>query len=148
MRNISKTNNDGTKMMHKTNENNNGGTKMKRSMTLEEAMQAGYRCTYPDRKPKALSTLCNSLGPEYHLAAFDDLPGVGKDIVIQRVIGGGYDVEIYNYHNGKCTVALWADYGTHTVDEVRNVPAGGVETCIKELVATYCPPDVCENVFE
>ena len=95
MRNISKTNNDGTKMMHKTNENNNGGTKMKRSMTLEEAMQAGYRCTYPDRKPKALSTLCNILGPDYHLAAFDDLPGVGKDIVIQRVIGDGYDVEIY-----------------------------------------------------
>ena len=146
MRNISKTNNDGTKMMHKTNENNNKENNMKRSMTLEEAIQAGYRCTYPDRKPKALSNLCNSLGPEYHLAAFDELPGVGKDIVIQRVIGDGYDVEIY--HNDKCTVVLWAGYGNHTVDEVRNVPAGGVETCIKELVATYCPPDVCENVFE
>ena len=76
MRNINKTNNDGTKMMHKTNENNNGGTKMKRSMTLEEAMQAGYRCTYPDCKPKGLSNLCNSLGPEYRLAAFGELPGI------------------------------------------------------------------------
>ena len=126
MRNISK---NGEKSM-------TGGINMKRSMTLEEAIQAGYRCTYPDRKPKALSTLCNSLGPDYHLAAFDDLPGVGKDIVIQRVIGDGYDVEIY--HNGKFNVVLWAGYGSHTVVEMRNVHAGGVERCVREMVAAHC----------
>ena len=65
----------------------------KPNATLSEAMKAGYKCSKTSDKPKWLTVLCEDLGYGYHLATMNTFPV--EDCVIQRVIGGGYDVEIY-----------------------------------------------------
>lgn len=104
----------------------------KSGATLKEAMQAGYKCSPADCEPKRLVQLCKDLGEGYHLASMNSLEV--KDCVIQFVIGGGYDIEIYSSRYDKFNVVLWAGYGTHTVDEFRNVPFGNVGDRVMELV--------------
>ena len=115
----------------------------KPNATLEEAMKAGYKCTSPDSKPKHLSKLCADLGPNYHLASMNQIPGGPKDCVIHRVIGNGYDVEIFgpipNSNQGRYHVALWGLYGWHNIEELSDVPFGSVGDRVEGLIQKWCP---------
>ena len=124
----------------------------KPNLTLDEAIEGGYRCTEPDSEPKLLMELLEDLGSGYyHLASMNQVPGGIKDCVIHRVIGSGWDVEIYgpipDTRKGRYCVALWENYGNHLVEELREVPAGNVGDRVMDLVETYCPLDVCKAIF-
>ena len=121
------------------------------SITLEDAIKAGYRCMKPDCMPKLLMELCNDLGPGYHLASMSQIPGGARDCVIHRVIGSGYDIEIYGplprSREGRYAVVLWEAYGTHVIGEIKDVPFSNVGDRVMELVATWCPPEVCKALW-
>lgn len=99
---------------------------------LSGAIKSGYICSPPDCRPRRLTRLCEELGDAYHLASMTNLHV--KDCVIQRVLGNGYDLEIYGTRNGRYTIVLWADYGRRSVDEIRNVPFGNVGDRVMELI--------------
>ena len=113
-------------------------------------MKAGYKCSKTSDKPKWLTVLCEDLGYGYHLATMNTFPV--EDCVIQRVIGGGYDVEIYgpipNRSNGKYNITLWQDYGQESVENLFDVPFGSVGDRVMELVCTYVPTEVARPFLE
>ena len=121
-----------------------------KNLTLEEAIKAGYKIKRPDKAPKQLRELCEDLGPNYHLAATVELSNGIKDSVVHRVVGSGYDIEIYRHpgRSGRFIIVLWEGYGSHSIAELRDVSFGSVGDRVMELVATWCPPDVCKEFWD
>ena len=87
--------------------------------TYTDAMAAGYRVTAPDQPSKTLAGLCSHLGPEYHLAMIDGCN------VIHRVIGDGWDVEIWRAGRRRYNITLWKGYGRESVISETDIPDQG-----------------------
>lgn len=109
---------------------------MFKTTTYADAQAAGYRVSPPDHPSKSLKKLCDRLGPEYHLAAID------HGDVIHRVIGDGWDVEIYPIHRGKYNIALWKDHGCQLIHTQEDVPANDVATMVRMVLRQYVPKEV------
>ena len=62
-----------------------------------------------------------------------------------------YDIEIYGplprSREGRYAVVLWEAYGTHVIGEIKDVPFSNVGDRVMELVATWCPPEVCKALW-
>ena len=108
------------------------------NITYADALAAGYRVSKPDRPSKSLVKLCDRLGPEYHLA------GIDYCNVIHRVIGDGWDVEIWPAGRGKYNVTLWKGYGCQSVATEENVPDvdDAIQCMVEMMLHTNVPEDV------
>ena len=110
---------------------------------FDEALDAGYRVSAPRNPSKKLRDLCGRLGDEYHLATID----YGN--VIHRVIGKGWDVEIFPKSSRSDTyfVVLWKGYGTEWVVTEENVRDDAVMCMAEMLLHIYVPSDVYPTRF-
>ena len=106
--------------------------------TYTDAMATGYRVTAPDHPSKTLAGLCSRLGPEYHLAMIDGCN------VIHRVIGDGWDMEIWHAGRGKYNITLWKGYGRQSVATEENVPDNGdaVKCMVEMMLHVYVPANI------
>ena len=106
--------------------------------TFEQALEQGYRISKAVRPSKKLRALCAKLGPDYHLAAID-----GGN-VIHRVVGDGWDVEIYPHCPGvgKYSVVIWKDYGRRRMAMETEVVVGAVKSTVEMLLHIFVPADV------
>lgn len=106
--------------------------------TYTEALAAGYRVSAPDRPTKALTDLCSRLGHEYYLAMIDGCN------VIHRVIGDGWDVEIWRVGRGKYSITLWRDYGRESVATEENIPNkdDAVKCMVEMMLHVYVPANI------
>ena len=86
-----------------------------------------YPIGAPINPGRGLKALCHRLGPKYHLASID-----GGD-VIHRVIGEGWDVEIYSSGKGY-NIALWGGYGGYLIETQEDVPANKVASALEEYL--------------
>lgn len=114
---------------------------MLKTTTYADAMAAGYRVDKPSRPTKKLQELCDRLGNEYHLATIDGCN------VIHRVIGDGWDVEIWprrsnsSYYN----ITLWKGYGCESVISEANIK--DVDDAVKCMVEMMLHVSVPAEVY-
>lgn len=109
-----------------------------KNFTFEEALAAGYRISKAKRPGKKLQDLCERLGDEYHLATID----YGN--VVHRVVGDGWDVEIYPSSRNRYGVTLWKDYGRQSVvteTDVKDVD-DAVACTVEMLLHLYVPEEI------
>ena len=103
---------------------------------FDEALAAGYRISKPVSPSKRLKEFCNSLGPEYHLANID----LGD--VIHRVVGKGWDVEIFWERAGEYQIVLWKDYGNESVKYMRGIKKEEVQDAVEMLIQMIVSADI------
>lgn len=113
---------------------------MFKTTSITDAMAPGYRVNTPDKPSRSLVRLCSRLGPEYHLATIDGCN------VIHRVIGDGWDVEIWprchrsNYYN----VTLWKGYGCESIiseTDIKDVD-DAIQCMVEMMLHTNVPEDI------
>lgn len=104
-------------------------------MNHEEARAAGYRVGRHRNPQATVIQLCRRLGEDYHLALID-----GGN-VIHRVIGNGWDVEIYPMSKRcrKFCVVLWENYGGHLVVSKEDISLEDVRETVETLMHEYIP---------
>lgn len=112
---------------------------MFKTTSITDAMAAGYRVNTPDKPSKSLVRLCDRLGPEYHLATIDGCN------VIHRVIGDGWDVEIWRAGRRKYNITLWKDYGCESV--ISETDIKDVDDAIQCMVEMMLHVSVPESVY-
>ena len=108
--------------------------------TYADAMTAGYRVDKQIRPTKKLQELCDRLGSEYHLATIDGCN------VIHRVIGDGWDVEIWPRRRGSryYYITLWKDYGRQSVVSETDVKDmdDAIMCMVEMMLHTTAPEEV------
>ena len=111
---------------------------------LNEAIAAGYPVLEAKRPSKLLKELCEKLGDEYHLASID-----GGNVV-HRVIGSGWDVEIFPMRSGcrKYRIVLWKGYGRQSVVQEAGVRSECVGPMVEMLLHLYVPPAVYPTRYD
>lgn len=113
---------------------------MLKNTTYADAMTAGYRVSKPNRPTRQLKELCDRLGPEYHIATVDDCN------VIHRVIGYGWDVEIWPRRSGSryYNITLWKGYGRQIVATETDVKDmdDAIMCMVEMMLHTTAPEEV------
>ena len=113
---------------------------IKKIMDWKMAQALGYRVSEPKRVSMKLHNLCIRLGDEYHIAKID-----GGN-AIHRVIGDGYDVEIYPVRSGsdKYNIVLWKGYGcesVHTEEAVKDTD-DTIACSVEMMLHLFAPESV------
>lgn len=105
-----------------------------------DALAAGYRVSKPYNPTAQLEALCARLGSEYYLAIID------HGNVIHRVIGGGWDVEIYprRPRSRYYSVNIWKGHGSQLVASENDVKDDGdtVKCMVEMMLHLYVPEEI------
>ena len=104
-----------------------------RKTTYVDALTAGYRVSAQNDPSPRLKRLCSRLGTKYHLATID------YGDVINRVIGDGWDVEIYPINQTRYNIALWKDHGCQLVFTAERILPSDVASTVERLIRRFVP---------
>ncbi len=106
--------------------------------TYDEARAAGYLIAPPDHPSAKLKALCKRLGDDYHLATIDN----GN--VVHRVIGDGWDVEIFPANKAQTlfNITVYSRYGYRNMVNEYDVKPEAVAGMVEMLLRLYVPEEV------